>query len=45
MNILYDDEKGEIWIGQPIYTENLLKNMAWKILNLQRYQWIKVKHS
>ena len=25
MNILHDDEKGEIWIGQPIYTENLLK--------------------
>ena len=25
MNILHEDEKGEIWIGQPIYTENLLK--------------------
>ena len=26
MNILlHDDEKGEIWIGQPIYTENLWK--------------------
>ena len=25
MNLLQEDEKGEIWIGQPIYTENLLK--------------------
>ncbi len=25
MNILHNDEKGEVWIGQPIYTENLLK--------------------
>jgi len=38
MNILHDDEKGEIWIGTPIYTESLLKYMAWKVLNLQRYQ-------
>ena len=25
MNILHDDEKVEIWIGQAIYTSNLLK--------------------
>ncbi len=25
MNIFHNDENGEIWIGQPIYTENLLK--------------------
>ena len=25
MNIIHDEKEGEIWIGQPIYTENLLR--------------------
>ena len=34
MKVVQNDEAKEVWIGQPVYTHNLLQNLAWKMLSL-----------